>query len=407
MPPVAFYRRGGLCAIAIALSLALPVASVRAAEKIFVELEKPGIAHEVRGPVPMVAVRGWAGSGFPGQHEVLLMIDRSESAFEPSGSDIDGDGRVGKRRVSIDQVVHYDKISNDPGDTILQAEVEAARRLIRRLDPETTRMGLMSFGGGATVHAPVGSSAKTLMRALSEMPSEYDAGGTNLDYALRIAREEFARQPKPESGARRYQSVILLSDGSPTTCGAPFPRRTCDRRHAEYFAVQEAKRAAAAGVRVYGFALGPEAVTNRAVFEEVTGSTGGDLVLVTRPGDVTDFVPHISLTKLARVRIDNLSSSEPARAVRLFPDGTFDGYAPLVPGKNLLRITAYGEDGYESVVDREVYFSRVDATTPEDVAALKEMLQELQVRTVETELAEEARRKLSANRSRSVEVNVD
>ncbi len=407
MPPVASCRRGGLGAAAIALSLALPVAPVRAAEKIFVELEKPGLAQEVKGPIGMIAVRGWAGSGFPGQHEVLIMIDRSESSFEPSGSDIDGDGRVGRRRVSVDQVVHYDKLCTDPGDTILQAEVEAARRLIRRLDPDTTRMGLLSFGGGATVHAPVGSSVRTLLRALTEMPTEYDAGGTNLDYALRVAREEFARQPKPESGTRRYQSVILLSDGSPTTCGAPFPRRTCDRRHAEYFAVQEAKRAASAGVRIYGFALGPEAVTNRAVFEEVTASTGGDLVLVNRPGDVTDFVPHISLTKLARVRIDNLSSSEPARAVRLFPDGTFDGYAALVPGKNLLRITAYGDDGYESVVDREVFFSRVDATTAEARAAMQEMLQELQVRTVETELAEEARRKLSGSRSRWVEVNVE
>jgi len=248
MPPVAFCRRGGLIALTCAVACALPVAPVRAAEKIFVELEKPGLAHEVRGPIGMVAVRGWAGSGMPGQHEVLIMIDRSESAFEPSGSDVDGDGRIGKRRGSVDQVVHYDKLCNDPGDTILQAEIEAARRLIRRLDPETTRMGLLSFGGGATVHAPVGSDSRALMRALSEMPTEYDAGGTNLDFALRTAREEFARQPKPATGTRRYQSIILLSDGSPTSCGAPFPRRTCDRRHAEYFADQEAKRAAAVGV---------------------------------------------------------------------------------------------------------------------------------------------------------------
>ena len=134
---------------------------------------------------------------------------------------------------------------------------------------------------------------------------------------------------------------------------------------------------------------------------------GGELLIVENPGDVIDFVPHMSLTSLREIRIDNLSASVPARAVRLFPDGTFDGYAPLIPGVNHLRITVVGEAGGTKVIDREVFFEKTPGTSPAERARLDALLKELQIRTLETRLAEEARRKREFILKRTLEIEIE
>ena len=375
------------CACLAALLSALAAAPALAAEKVWVELESPSNEVTVKSPVGLVEIRGWTGSGLRGGHDVLIAIDRSSSVWSASGADIDGDGRVGHDRDELDLVLDFDRKSTDPDDTILRAELAAARKLIERMDPKTTRMGLMSFGGGARVHAPIGSSQVQLLAALLEIPKVPDFGGTSFDQALKLARLQFEGQQRPADPAeRRNFSVILLSDGTPT---APSPVE-----HAEAFAVLSARDAAKLGVRIYAFAIGPEAVGNRRVYEEMTNVTGGELVLVDKPGEVIDFVPHLSLTSIARVEIDNLSSSEKARAIRLFPDGTFDGYAPLREGWNQIRITSVGADGYERVVDRRVFFEKTPDPDLAQQAKARELIRDLKVRTLETELAEAARKKL-------------
>ena len=394
-------RVSGVVGLVLSFALALlgaPVGPVHAAEKVWVELETP--TQELttfRSPVNLIEIRGWTGTGLRGGHDVLIAIDRSTSVWKASGSDIDEDGTVGRQRPGVDLILNYDQTCTDPGDTILQAEISAARKLIERLDPKTTRMGLMSFAGGARVHAPIGSSQQELYDALIRLPTEPDSLGTSFDTALKLARLQFEGNKQPANPEdRRNLAIILLSDGSPTS---PPPIE-----HAEAFAVLSAQDAAKLGVRIYAFALGPDAVANRNVYERITQVSGGELVLVANPGEVTDFVPHVSLTKIARVEIDNLSSSQSARAVRLFPDGSFDGYAPLREGKNILRITAYGEDGYESVVDRTIYFEK-ETTESETARQEKErMLRDLKVRTLETELAENARERMKQSSERYISV---
>ena len=371
----------------LAVLLLLLATSATAAERMWVELESPSDEASVTGPVPLIEVRGWTGTGLPGGHDVLIAVDRSMSVWAASGADIDEDGRVGRNRADVDLFLDFDERCTDPGDTILRAELMAARRLILRMDPSTTRMGLMSFGGGARIHAPIGSDVAELLHALGTLPDEPDLGGTSFDNALRLARLHFESLPRAEpSGARRHRSLILLSDGTPT---APAPIDVAER-----FAVQLARDAAEIGVRIYAFALGPEALGNPEVYRSITDVSGGDLVLIERPADVTDFVPYISLSRVERVEIDNLSSREHARAVRLFPDGSFDGFAPLREGVNILRITVHGEQGDHRFVDRRVRFTRSDGSTDAERAGAEGLLRALKVRTQETKLAEAARRRV-------------
>jgi len=388
-------RLGG--ALLLGSLASLPAAAPQAAGgKVYLELEGPSESH-VRGAVGLVEVRGWAGTGLRGTHDVLIAIDRSASVWRPSGADVDGDGLVGEQRGLLGRG-EPEGWSSDPGDTLFQAELMAARRLFERLNPETTRMGLLSFGSRARVRAPLGSTRDELLRALDELPETADPE-TWLHGALKRAGEEFARSPRAPGRLPNHVSLILLSDGAPT---APAPVEIAER-----FALAGAQRAAGAGIRIYAFALGPQAIASQKVFAEITNATGGELVLVEKPGEVVDFVPYLSLTELESVAVENLTSGAQARAVRLFPDGSFDAYAPLVPGENRLRVTARSAGGDQRSVERRVFFVEVPAASAADLEALKRLLEDLRARTLETERADRARRRLSEQRVRTLEIEAE
>ena len=402
MPRTEKFRRAMLSGmrpagvLGVAALCALFLRPAEAAERIWLDLQAPREREIVRAPLGLVEVRGWAGTGVRGGHDVLIAIDRSLSVWQPSGADIDGDGRVGELRRMERRPEEHAHWTTDAGDTIFQAELAAARRLIERLDPQTTRMGIVAFGGRVKVLAPLGSSDRELLEALDQLPAFADWTGTHFYHAFKRSIEVFEAAGGSE---QRHRALILLSDGSPTV-----PQPTS---HAEAFAVVGARRAAEIGVRVYAFAVGPSAVSNPELYREITRVTGGELVLVDQPVDVIDYVPHLSLTRLTQVTIDNLSSSEKARAVRLFPDGTFDGYAPLVPGDNLLRITLHAEGGSWRHVDRRVVFEPTLAETEAQRSALRQLLKDLRVRTLETELAARVRRKRQEQLDRRIEIRVE
>ena len=115
----------------------------------------------------------------------------------------------------------------------------------------------------------------------------------------------------------------------------------------------------------------------------------------------------MSLSRLSRIEIRNLTSGRSARAVRLFPDGTFDGYAPLQEGENLLRVTIYGERGGSTSVDLPVTFEQLAADAPGARRRLQILLDELRKRSLETLLAQQARLRREEARVRSLEIRVD
>ena len=368
------------------------------AEKIWAELAAPEPKALVREPLGLVEVKGWAGTGLRGQHDVVLAIDRTPSTFRASGADVDGDGKVG-RNVRIPnvggQTLH---VISDPDDTIAAAELMAARRLIERLEPGTTRMGILTFGRTERVLARIGADAAELLEVIDGLPPRPEPAGTYFYGAIIAALKVFEQAP-PTGEPNRIKSIIFLSDG--------LPNRPAPPASAEKAAVRASAHAAAARVRIYSFALGPEVASNPRVFLEMAHANGGELLIVENPAEIVDFVPHMSLTNLREIKIDNLSSSKPARAVRLFPDGTFDGFARLIPGTNHLRVTVVGEGGGTHVIDREVFFEKTPGTSPEERARLEALLKELQIRTLETRLAEQARRKREFILKRTLEIEIE
>lgn len=378
--------------ILLAAPLALLFSLGARAERVYLEVDSPRSGDLVREPIALVEVRGWVGTGLRGQHDVMIVLDRSVSTFRATGVDVDGDGVVGRAIASppIDLPMLW---TTDFGDTIISAESAAARRLIERLDPNTTRMGLVSFGGNADLEAPLGSSREQLLAALEAIPPRPNERGTYFYGALEAAIVGFGPATS-DSGTRRQRQILLLSDGIPTT---PEPAEA-----AQSTSVHAARNAARAGARISAFALGPAAAQRRDLFQEIVSANGGDLIVLEAPADIVEFAPYMSWTRVARIELENATTGAPGRAVRLFPDGTFDGFAPLALGKNELRLRAVSEGGASVTVTRWVTFEKA-LPDPERLARLRKLLE---LRTLETELAERARQKREQTLERQKQLEI-
>jgi hypothetical protein len=369
----------------------------------------------------LAEVRGHAGLRGQRGHEVVIVLDLSDSTLQYSGVDLDGDGPGGTTRPEL-----LAWLSEQPGvrdglvqrlresdfeDSILAAELEAARALLARLEPRTFRTGIVVFSDRARVVAPVGTPPAALQRALEEVGRSFfeDLHGTHFADAVRTAHRALVPAPPPPprppkksfwerlAGADepppppppppappdRERSILFLSDGAPTlpVHGA---------RAAEH-ALDAVRAAAADGVRLYSFAIGPEAEQALVVYREMAALGGGRFERIERPGDAPARLRRVDLADLEELRIENLRTNEEARAQRVFPDGSFDAFVALEPGANRLRFSARASDGTLQRVERSVVLEEasVEAGSREDPQAL---LEELRRRTREMELWAEVER---------------
>jgi uncharacterized protein YegL len=376
------------------LGAALVTARARA-ELVYLEIDTPHSGDLVSEPIPLVEVRGWAGTGLRGKHDVIIILDRSGSTFRASGVDVDGDGIVGKTVPGEppDEAVLW---TTDFGDTIVSAETLAARRLVERLDPDTTRMAIITFGGNANVEAPLGANKQQLLSALDSLPPRPNENGTNMYEALETAIDTFEKAPKEPGAPPRAREILFLSDGVPTS--PPEPRNA-----AQKISIHAAKNAARAHARIYAYALGPTAAAGHDQFQEIVAANGGELMMLDSPADIVEFVPYLSLTSIAAVKLQNATTGESGRAMRLFPDGTFDGFAPLQPGRNELRFTATSQGGTDATITRWLTFDK----QPPDAEKLARFKRTLEVRAIETELAERARVKREALIKKQLELKAE
>lgn len=358
-------------------------AEPEAEQQVWLELEAPDVGERREGRMEWVEVRGWAGVGTPVQHDLVMLVDVSGSTMWASGSDVDGDGKIGKKRRRIDphrsfNPAHY---SSDTGDTVLAAELLATRKLVELLDPDRTRIGLISFSSGAQVHARVGTGAAGMGQALEELEQNFGSGMTNMAMAMEVAIEALLRA----GGEGRQKTMLILSDGYPTAPGS-------GREPAEA-ALLQAERARGFDVRIFTFGLGLEEADEDDVYARMASATGGEYRRLASPGEVVHELSRINLANVAGVELQNLSTGVAGIAVRVFPDGSFDGFVKLAAGDNRIRVTARGDDGGESSVERIVFF---DPREPRDAAEAKAFDAEiavlkakLEVRAIETRLASE------------------
>jgi Mg-chelatase subunit ChlD len=385
-----------------ALALWAAHSTARDGAALWLHVATPEAGARELGPIGLVEVQGRAGRGNAAAHDLVLAIDVSGSTATASGSDIDGDGRVGRRSKLADDTwrsFNPRRLSSDEGDTVLAAELAGARRLLETLDPRT-RVGIVTFSGDARPVADLASTRAAAQAALAELGDAFGSGSTNMADGLALALELL--EVAPSDDTPRQRSIAILSDGYPTE---PSPEAAAE------LTLASARRAAARGVRIHPFALGVPAGPLD-VFERVAEIGRGRLVRLQKAAEIVDALPRVELSDVVGVSVENRTSGTAARAVRLFPDGSFDGFVSLVPGENTLVVTARDSQGESVREQRVVHFERREPADAAEAARfdarMEGLRKSLRDRTVETELlsAIEAQRRLNVG-GQGLEVHVE
>lgn len=344
----------------------------------WLELAAPSDGLALAAVVPLVEVRGRAGRGAHGPQDVVVTIDTSGSVFVASGIDLDGNGVVGQMRCSYDCASFpANEWTSDFADIVLKVEIDAAQKLLAQLDPATTRAGMVKFGDTPYVERAVGSLAD-----LSETLSHFRyvmRGGTDIVTALHQSIDLLEAAP-PVGGVAPQRAILLLTDGE---IAVP---DWSEFQHHDYLHGLLV-RARAAQVRIFSFGIGELATRHTDLLDALAVETGGAFVEVPASRDIALELQLLGLTGLADVEVRNATERTPGRAVRVFPDGSFDGYAPLAEGDNDIEVTATLADGTRVVGHRRVSFHEPASPTREQLVAAEALAAALRERSLTTELS--------------------
>jgi hypothetical protein len=383
------------------------------------------VQHPPRGGVVgdsacgvFVAGRALAHEGNLQRFDVALVIDTSRSTIDPAGADINGNGVVGRPRLGRVGSI-FAAGSTDPGDTILAAEVAAARQLLRGLDPRSTRVSLVSFagdpnGGGGMFSRGPGAPALTLEpltnqysrieRGLDSILEREPAGSTHMAAGVDQATVELlglrGALSKPDAKAEKI--VLFFTDGQPTL---PYgPGFEADNVRA---VLRAANRAHRASIRIHSFAIGPDALEGPVATVEMASRTNGYFTPVRHPGDLVDVVEQVSFADLSGVELRNLTTGEEAHPFRATADGSWGGFVKAQPGRNSLEVVARATDG---TVARQTFDVELDPqadagdVAPELVVARNRLLEDCLRLLKEMRLAAERQRAEQVRKDLMVEI---
>ncbi|MBW2230328.1 MAG: VWA domain-containing protein [Deltaproteobacteria bacterium] len=363
---------------AAAAQLGLPPAAVR------ITISSPTHGEVVKNKVTMAPVRGRAQSGSGGvtDFDVILAIDISHSTRHPSGIDVDEDGQIGinpKQELVAPGTYADDVVCSDPDDTILAAEIRAARLLLEVLDREHTQVGIIVFSGhvdlatgkrqrsdqnDALVRVPLTTDFARISAALDRILDEGPYGATNFAAAIQLSVIELAgltrAYSEPRPGARKI--MLMLTDGVPTF---PFGQATVADPEDVEAAISAARLARRAGITINTFALGQMALATPFALSEISRLTLGAFNAVSNPGDIVAFLQGVSFANVDDVVVTNLTTGEISYDVQLSPDGSFSAFVPVREGPNRVEVAALATDGGEERVQLELIFEKSGLTARE------------------------------------------
>lgn len=378
------HSRNSVLLTSFVAALAVASATTANGEAVRVVIESPRSGERVENRVDQAPIRGTAtASGErPSEFDVMIVLDVSGSTENASGADVDGDGEIG-----VDPALEllppgaYPEglRSTDPDDTILQAEAQAARALVKGLDPRRVRVGLVTFAGevdpttgqrrslsqqDAWLEVPLTSDVNQVLAAIEGVLARGPHGATNFAAGARLAVRELSglqgSRSQPRGNAKKV--MLFLTDGSPSF---PIGRGdTTDPGDIEA-AISAASLAKAAGITINTYALGPMALGSPQALTEMARVSVGTYTPVRNPGDIIALLQGVSFANIEDVVIANLTTGELSTDVRLNPDGSFYGFVPVREGKNEIRVRAMASDGANGSAQVDLTFGRSQLTTRE------------------------------------------
>ncbi len=375
--------------------------AVWATTQVEVDIEAPQHGATISGP-KQVTVRGQARAARdyrPALYDLMLILDTSGSTRAPSG--VGGFAR---------------------DSTILGAEVTAAERLLEKLDPKTTLVGIVTFAGeynrytgrgmsnqsGAILEQPLTANYQEVRAALNRIYRRGAGGGTNMASGVRLAVRELAGLEEAISLSRPESRKVafLLTDGFPTL---PFGHvNSMDPGDVEV-AVRAAAVGAKAEITIHTFALGMEAVSAPYACTQIARMTRGTFTPLRRPGEIIDMLPKTSFADLDMVLVTNTTSGVPASELTVNPDGRFQATVPLVSGVNRIAVTVLATDGTKGSASVQVRYGREESLQLEVQQEAKDLeleLERLQEHNRKLEEAVKKKQDEEAIRKKALELEI-
>jgi von Willebrand factor type A domain len=227
-------------------------------------------------------------------------------------------------------------------NSVLSAEVVAARRLLGQLNSQTTRVGIITFSEGARILQPLTHNFDQVRRGLDDILRAGPYGGTNMVEGIRTAIKELMGLGASEKRTEAIKVEFLLTDGFPTMPiggGRQVTPQDTD------LAINAARLAGKAGIKVHVFALGEEALSYPVAAVGIARESGGIYTPVSRAADVLAVVESISIVGVQYVQIVNQTIGQKATQLRLAADGFFSSAVPVTEGRNQIEVLARASDG--------------------------------------------------------------
>ncbi len=297
--------------------------------------------------------------------DIIFVIDISGSTSQYAGADFgdlgplpdnSGSFGFGAPQISIGGLggigIGQPSIRN-LRNSILAAEVGAARRLLLQLNSETTRIGVVTFGEGAQVRQPMTHDFERVRRVLDDILRAGPYGGTNMAEGIRGAITELMGLGRSEKKPDTIKVAFLLTDGFPTM---PIGEGRRAAPEDTDFAINAARLAGKAGIKVHVFALGEEALSYPRAAVGIAKASGGTYTPVSRPADVLAVVENISVVGVDYVQVVNQTTGQKATQLRLAADGFFSSAVPVTEGHNQIDVFARASDGSTSRSSVSVYY---------------------------------------------------
>jgi len=238
-------------------------------------------------------------------------------------------------------------------NSILAAEVGAARRLLLQLNSQTTRIGVVTFSEGAKVVQPLINDFERVRRVLDDILRAGPYGGTNMAEGIRTAITELIGIGASEKRTDAVRVEFLLTDGFPTM---PIGGGRQVTEEDTNFAINAARLAGKAGIKVHVFALGEEALSYPRAAVGIAKESGGIYTPVSRAADVLAVVENISIVGVDYVQIINQTTGQKATQLRLAADGFFSSAVPVAQGLNQIEVFARASDGSSKRDSVSIYY---------------------------------------------------
>jgi len=272
--------------------------------------------------------------------DIMFVIDISGSTVKYAGMDLQkyqlqGDAPAGESDAGYSPM-------GDLRNSVLEAEIGAARRVLEQLDAKTTRVGIVTFSAGAVVVQPLTQDFDAVRHGLDSVMAAGPHGGTNMVEGIRTGIVELMGLGASAKRPDAVKSQILLTDGFPTlpieSGGRAAPENTD-------LAINTARLAGKAGIKVHVFALGKEALSYTRAAEGIARESGGTYTPVSRAADVLALIDNVSVVGVDHVQIVNETTRQKAAQTRLASDGFFSAAVPVAEGSNQITVIARGSDG--------------------------------------------------------------